>query len=66
MRSLDIPVTLFIGAKSEMYPAAGQRDVLRNPLFNSVEFSEGHALMYTAPIQFQREFNKFLMENAYA
>ena len=66
MLSLDIPVTLFIGAESEMYPAEGQRDMLRNPRFGSVEFAEGHALMYTAPVQFQREMNRFLMEKQYA
>jgi pimeloyl-ACP methyl ester carboxylesterase len=61
MCSLDIPVTLFIGKHSEMYPADGQRYIQKHGHHVTAhEFAESHALMYTSPIQFTRHFNRFL------
>ena len=62
MQAIDIPVTLLIGKYSDMYPAEGQREMARvNPNIQTVEFEESHGLMYTSPVKFQRELNRFLM-----
>ncbi len=61
--NLNIPVTLFIGKHSEMYPADGQRAIAAiSKNCNTVEFDESHALMYTAPLKFLKELKKFLNE----
>ena len=53
---LNIPVTLFIGKHSEMYPADGQRAIAAiTKNCRVVEFDESHALMYTAPFKFLKE-----------
>jgi pimeloyl-ACP methyl ester carboxylesterase len=65
LKTLNIPVTVHIGAHSVMYPAAGQRyisDTVPN-LTKCVVFDESHALMYTAPIKFHEEFKEFLYNN---
>lgn len=65
LKTLNIPVTVYIGAHSVMYPAAGQRyisDTVPN-LTKCVVFDESHALMYTAPIKFHEEFKEFLYNN---
>jgi len=61
-KTLNIPVTVHIGAHSVMYPAAGQQhiaDIVPN-LKKCVRFEEAHALMYTAPLMFLEEFKEFL------
>ena len=61
MCDLEIPITLFIGKHSEMYPADGQRYIQKHGKdVCSWEFQESHALMYTAPRQFTKQFNRFL------
>jgi pimeloyl-ACP methyl ester carboxylesterase len=61
MKNLDIPTTLFIGGFSEMYPLEGQMAMAKtNELIKPVVFNEGHALMFTAPVSFSKQFNKFL------
>jgi pimeloyl-ACP methyl ester carboxylesterase len=55
------PVTVFAGTQSDMYPVAGQMYMSNNiPNSKFVEFNESHALMYTAPVKFTKEFKKFL------
>lgn len=62
LKTLNIPVTVHIGAHSVMYPAAGQQYIADNVpnLRKCVRFEEAHALMYTAPFQFLEEFKDFL------
>lgn len=63
MRNIDIPVTLFVGEYSELFPPAGQRHMAKNTKRTKiVNFNEGHALMWTAPFTFNRELKKFLSE----
>lgn len=60
-KKLNIPVTLFVGKHSEMYPAEGQLAISKLAKnCKVVLFDESHGLMYTAPIQFYRELKKFL------
>ncbi len=62
LKYFDFPTTVFAGKYSEMYPVEGQKfiaDTVPN-LTKYVEFGEAHALMYTAPIRFMKEFRKFL------
>ena len=61
MCGLDIPITLFVGKHSEMYPSEGQLYIQKHGHnVTAHQFEESHALMYTAPLQFTRQFNKFL------
>ena len=62
LKTLNIPVTVHIGAHSVMYPAAGQQYIADNVpnLRKCVRFEEAHALMYTAPFKFLEEFKDFL------
>lgn len=62
MRKLKIPVTLFVGRHSNMYPAEGQLYLAKkNPdHIKAVTFDEAHALMYTAPRQFIQHLGEFL------
>ena len=60
--NFNFPVTVFAGKHSEMYPVLGQKFIADTvPILGDyVEFDESHALMYTAPVKFTREFRKFL------
>ena len=62
MKKLKIPVTLFVGRHSDMYPAPGQLYMQQqNPShIKAVIFDEAHALMYTAPKRFVQHFEDFL------
>ncbi|CAB4130281.1 MhpC Predicted hydrolases or acyltransferases (alpha/beta hydrolase superfamily) [uncultured Caudovirales phage] len=61
MSEIDIPITVFIGKFSTMYPKGGQQHIADNAK-NAVvkEFNAGHALMYTSPIKFAVAFSQFL------
>ena len=62
MDTIDIPVTLFVGKFSELYPPEGQwRMAEYNAKTKIVNFNESHALMWTAPLNFNREFTQFLI-----
>ena len=62
MKKLRIPVMLFVGRYSSMYPAEGQLFLQQqNPEhIKAVIFNEAHALMYTAPARFVKNFDEFL------
>jgi non-heme chloroperoxidase len=62
LKKFDIPVSVFIGKNSVMYPADGQQYIADNVpnLDMCVEFDEAHALMYTSPLNFYRHFKQFL------
>ena len=61
MAALDIPITLYIGKYSSMYPREGQEFLATNGKNVSVKyFTAGHALMYTSPIKFAVAFSQFL------
>jgi non-heme chloroperoxidase len=62
LKKFDIPVSVFIGKNSVMYPAKGQQYIADNVpnLGMCVEFDEAHALMYTSPFNFYRHFKQFL------
>lgn len=64
LKHFDIPVSVFIGKNSMMYPPEGQQFIADNVpnLDMCIEFDEGHALMYTSPLNFYRHFKKFLQE----
>ena len=63
MQNIDIPVTLFVGKYSELYPPEGQWHMAAHKATTKVvDFNEGHALMWTAPLKFNRAFKKFLHE----
>ena len=65
LKDFTFPVTVFSGKYSEMYPVRGQTYMVNSlPNGSHVIFDESHALMYTAPIKFLREFKKFLYEEA--
>lgn len=59
---LDRPMTLFIGGRSTMYPAEGQRALARRvPGAQVVEFPRsGHTVPFEAPLRFVRAFDRFL------
>ncbi len=61
MQKLNIPATLFIGWYSDMYPAEGQLSMAEaNPKIKAQIFDESHAMMFTAPLKFTKQFNRFL------
>ncbi len=62
LKYFRFPVTVFAGKYSEMYPVEGQKFIANTvpDLTKYVEFDESHALMYTAPVKFLKEFRKFL------
>lgn len=62
MRTMDRQTTLFIGGRSTMYPAAGQRELGRLiPGAKVVEFPRaGHTVPFESPLRFVREFDRFL------
>lgn len=62
LKKFNIPVSVFIGKNSVMYPAQGQQYIADNvpQLGMCVEFDEAHALMYTSPLNFYRHFKQFL------
>jgi non-heme chloroperoxidase len=62
LKKFDIPVSVFIGKNSVMYPHEGQQYIADNvpKLDMCVEFDEAHALMYTSPLNFYRHFKQFL------
>lgn len=61
MSEIDLPITVFIGKFSTMYPKEGQQYIVDNAKDASVEeFIAGHALMYTSPIKFSVAFSQFL------
>ena len=61
MINLDIPITLFVGKYSKMYPKEGQLYIAEHgKQVDVVMFDEGHGLMYTAPLIFAKRFTEFL------
>lgn len=62
LRAMDRPMTVFIGGRSTMYPAAGQRQLGQIvPSAKLVEFpSAGHTVPFESPLRFVREFDRFL------
>jgi non-heme chloroperoxidase len=62
LKKFEIPVSVFIGKNSVMYPAQGQQYIANNVpnLDMCVAFDEAHALMYTSPLNFYRHFKQFL------
>ena len=59
---VDIPMTVFVGGQSAMYPAEGQR-VIRElvPHAKLVEFRDsGHVIPFESPRRFVVELNRFL------
>jgi non-heme chloroperoxidase len=66
LRGVAIPVTLFVGAKSRIYPAEGQEHI--QTLISHarvVRFeSAGHVLQFDSPIEFVARFAEFLRQNA--
>ena len=61
MSNLNIPITLFIGKYSKMYPMEGQLYIAENGKdVDVVMFDEGHGLVYTAPMVFAKRFKEFL------
>lgn len=57
-----VPLTLFIGLRSEIYPTEGQLEICHHsPHAKVVPFARsGHIPMLDQPIKFQREFARFL------
>jgi non-heme chloroperoxidase len=62
LANIQIPMTLMIGARSIMYPPAGQLVIASAvPHAKVVTFEKsGHLPMFDQPIKFQREFANFL------
>jgi non-heme chloroperoxidase len=62
LKNFKFPVTVFAGKHSEMYPVEGQKYIANAvPMLTKyVEFNESHALMFTSPLKFVKEFRKFL------
>ena len=61
MSELPIPITLFIGSQSKMYPMEGQLYMAKHgKQVDVVMFDEGHGLVYTAPLTFAKRFKEFL------
>lgn len=62
VRHIDRPTTVFIGGRSRMYPAAGQRELGRLiPGAKLVEFADaGHTVPFESPRRFVVELNRFL------
>jgi len=62
LKTVDVPMTVLIGAKSRMYPPDGQRaigDLV--PHARLVEFeNSGHVIPFEAPRRFIRELGRFL------
>lgn len=65
MRSLSVPMTVFAGVESTMYPLAGQYAFCKE-VENSkvIEFKRcGHGLPFEAPLRFAKELRKVLDES---
>jgi non-heme chloroperoxidase len=62
LRRVEIPMSVFVGMKSAMYPAEGQLQIARYvPHAQIVRFeNSGHAILADAPRQFGRELRRFL------
>ena len=64
LRTLNCPVTFFMGVKSLLYPIQGQ-ELVANSLAQSkrVYFEKsGHGLMLTEPVKFSYEIGQFLKQ----
>jgi pimeloyl-ACP methyl ester carboxylesterase len=59
---LEVPMTVLVGMRSTMYPAAGQLEIAKLvPHAKIVRFEGcGHALPFEAPGRFVRELSRFL------
>ncbi len=64
LAQMDIPVTLFVGRKSQLYSATGQLDMAaRLPQVRVVVFEQsGHLLQVDEPRKYAREFRHFLWQ----
>lgn len=62
LASLNVPMTLFVGMRSEIYPAAGQLEICDHvPHARVVQFDRAsHIPIIDQPIKFQREFSRFI------
>lgn len=64
LRNIKIPFTIWMGARSEMFPNEGimyLKDHIRNSKLVTFEYS-GHGIFLTEPIKFHRELKKFVEE----
>jgi pimeloyl-ACP methyl ester carboxylesterase len=62
LRKISIPVTIMMGAKSELFPNAGVMYLDEQiPRSNLVRFERsGHALFLTEPNKFRKALRQFL------
>ena len=64
LRDIDIPFTIWMAERSEMFPNEGVRylnDHIRNSKLVTFKYS-GHGLFLTEPLKFHRELKRFVEE----
>jgi pimeloyl-ACP methyl ester carboxylesterase len=61
----DVPVTIAVGMRSEMYPPEGQLHIKEHvPHAEIIRFERsGHLPMLDEPVFFQRTFTRFLSQS---
>jgi pimeloyl-ACP methyl ester carboxylesterase len=62
LEKIDVPMTVLVGMRSRMYPAAGQLKIRDHVPHARIErfYNTGHAIPFEAPRQFMRVLREFL------